>query len=136
MLHRVMLPAIAVILTASVGAPATPHVARFDPSLRLPKSCKAEAKKVVGIWYINLDRDPLQPADQPEKFASGAFDARIPVWVHFKKGQQLVTVSIGASEDAARVDSGSVSTGRMITGETIESVDPPTKCEAYAPPPP
>jgi hypothetical protein len=133
MLHRVILPAIAITLIASVSTPATPKIARFDPSLLQAKQCKAEAKQVADIWYVNVERDP----DQPQKYASGAFDARIPVWVTFEKGQgqQLVTVSIGASEDGARVDSGTVSTGRMITGAKIDYVEPPTKCEAFAPPP-
>jgi hypothetical protein len=137
MFHRVILPAIAITLAACVGTPPTTKAARFDPSLRLPKPCKAEAKQVAGIWYVNVERDHPDPLpDQPKNFASGAFDARIPVWVTFEKGQQLVTVSMGAGEDGARVDSGSVSTGRMITGEKIVFVDNPTKCEAFAPPPP
>ena len=138
MLRQVILPAMAITLIASVSTPAKNKIARFDPSLLLAKQCKAEATLVAGIWYVNVDRDPPGPPDQPKKFASGAFDARIPVWVNFGngQGQQLVTVSIGASEDGARVDSGSVSTGRMITGVKIDSVEPPKKCEAIAPPPP
>ena len=108
--------------------------ARFDPSLRLTLPCRAEAKLVMGIWYINVDRTPNQPEDQPKKFASGAFDARVPVWVTFEGGQQLVTVAIDANEDGARVDSGSVSTGLMITGQKIRDVDNPTKCEAFTTP--
>jgi hypothetical protein len=137
MLRRVILPALAIPLIACVSTPATTKIDRFDPSLRLAKQCKAEAKQVAGIWYVNVDRDPPDPPpDQPKIFASGAFDARIPVWVTFGNGlgQQLVTVSIGASEDGARVDSGSVSTGRMIT-EKIDFVDAPKKCEAFAAPP-
>ena len=132
-----MLFAVAVVLFAGSAstAPKT-HIARFDPSLRLPKPCKATAEKVQGIWYVNVQRDFESP-DQSAKFATGAFDAQIPVWVHFKNGQQLVTVTIGANEDGARVDTGSVSTGRMITGETIENVEnnPPPKCVAFAPAP-
>jgi hypothetical protein len=136
MLHRVILPAVAITLVACVSTPPTTKTTRFDPSLRLPKPCKAEANQVAGIWYVNVERDhPDPPPDQPKNFASGAFDARIPVWVTFENGQQLVTVSIGASEDGARADSGSVSTGRMITGEKIVFVDNPTKCEAFASPP-
>ena len=137
MLQRVILPAIAITLTACVSAPTTTKTARFDPSLRLQKPCRAAAKQVAGIWYVNVERDyPDRSPDQPKNFASGAFDARIPVWVTFENGQQLITLTIGASEDGARVDSGSVSTGRMITGEKIVFVDNPTKCEAFAPPPP
>lgn len=139
MLRRVILPAIAIAITliASVSTPAKNKIDRFDPSLLLANKCKAEAKQVEGIWYVNVDRDPpAPPPGQPQKYASGAFDARIPVWVKFVKGQgqQLVTVSIRASEDGARVDSGSVSTGRMIT-EKIDDVEDPTNCEAFAPPP-
>jgi hypothetical protein len=134
MLHRVTLSAIAIIMTACTSTPPTAKAARFDPSLRLPNSCKAEAKQVAGIWYVNVQRDQPDPQpDQPKNFASGAFDARVAVWVTFAKGQQLVTVSIGASEDGARGDSGAVSTGRMITGEKIVFVDNPTNCEAFAP---
>jgi hypothetical protein len=119
------------VLFAGVASPKT-HIARFDPSLLLPKPCKAEAKQVLGIWYVNVIRE-FQSPDDSAKFASGAFDARIPVWVSFKTGQQLVTVTIGASEDGARADTGLVSTGRMITGEKIEHVENPKKCEAFAP---
>jgi hypothetical protein len=141
MLRLANLATIAIILIAAVGARTTPSrnkITRFDPSLLLAQKCKAEAKQVAGVWYVNVDRDPPgPPPGQPQKYASGAFDARIPVWVNFEKGQgqQLVTVSIGASEDGARVDSGSVSTGHMITGAKIDFVEPPTKCEAFAPPP-
>ena len=139
MLRRVILPAVAITLIASVSTPAKNKIARFDPSLLLAKQCKAEAIKVGKIWYVNVEHNPPDPPpDQPQKYASGAFDARIPVWVTFEngQGQQLVTVSIGANEDGARVDSGSVSTGRMITGAKIDFVEPPKKCEAFAPPPP
>ena len=47
----------------------------------------------------------------------------------------MVTVLVGAGEDGARVETGSVSTGRMITGEKIAWVDPPKKCEAFKAPP-
>ena len=138
MLRRVILSAVAITLIASVSTtPAKTKIARFDPSLLLALKCKAEVKQVAGVWYVNLDRGPFDPPPgQPQKYASGPFDARIIVWVKFVKGQgqQLVTVSIGASEDGARVDSGSVSTGRMIA-EKIDDVEDPTKCEAFSPPP-
>jgi hypothetical protein len=134
MLRRVILPAIAIVLVASVSTPAKTKIDRFDPSLLLAMQCKAEAKEVANVWYVNVDRDPpAPPPGQPQKYASGAFDARIPVWVKFKgQGQQFVTVSVGAYEDGARVDSGKVFTGRMITGAKIDDVEPPKKCEAFA----
>jgi hypothetical protein len=118
-------------LVLFAGCASIRHTARLDPSLLLPKPCKAEATQVMGIWYVNVTRD-FQSPDQLEKFAHGEFDARIPVWVSFANGQQLVTVTIGANADGARVDTGSVSTGRMVTGEKIEFVENPTKCEAFA----
>jgi len=107
------------------------ETARF--SKRLPLQCKAEAKHVADVWYINIDRKSDETSDQPPKFATGEFDARVPVWVTFENGQQLVTVDVGASTDGARVDSGTVSTGLMITDRKIVYVDNPTKCEAFVP---
>lgn len=130
---RMMIFWAAVVLFAgsAVTAPKT-HIAPFDPSLRLPKPCKAEAEKVQGIWYVNVQREFDSP-DEAAKFASGAFDAEIPVWVHFKKGQQLVTVTVGANEDGARVDSGSVFSTGHISGASIVGVENPTRCAAFAP---
>jgi hypothetical protein len=121
-----------VLLAGCASTAPKTHIARFHPSLLLPKPCKAEAKPVMGIWYVNVTRD-FQSSNDSAKYADGAFDARITVWVTFANGQQLVTVTIGASEDGTRVETGTVSTGQMITGEKIVSVDNPTKCEAFAP---
>jgi hypothetical protein len=101
---------------------------KVDESKRLALPCRAESKHVGDTWYVNVDRNP----DQPEKFSSGEFNARITVWVTFKKGQQLVTLYVRNHEDSARVDTGRVSTGQMLTGERITSVEKPAKCEAFA----
>ena len=135
MLRRAILSIVVAFLAGCASSPATHRVEHFDPSLLLPRSCKAEATQVQGVWYINVDRDPQQGEDDRRKFASGAFDARVTVWVTFDSGVQLVTVPIGASEDGASVDTGSVSTGRMITGEKISWVDQPKSCEAFSEPP-
>jgi hypothetical protein len=134
MLHRVILAVIAVAVTsftctAALSKPAA-QTARWDPSLLLPLPCHAEAKQVKGVWYLNIERNMVTPDGQSPRFATGRFDARVPLWVRFESGQQLVTVIVGADEDGARVDSGTVSTGRMIT-EKILDVDEPKKCEAF-----
>jgi hypothetical protein len=129
--HKFPVFAVAALLTACTDGP-SPR-SRLDESKRLPLPCRAESKEVAGTWYVNIDRHPNRPQDQPEKFASGAFDARVTLWVTFETGQQLVTVHVGANVDGAGIDSGEVSTGRMITGEKIVSVDDPRKCEAFRP---
>ena len=131
---RVILPTLFGFIAGCTSAPVLHPVGHYDPSLLMATSCKAEAVQDQGVWYININRDPRQPKDHPKQFASGAFDARVTVFVNFESAVQLVTVLIGANEDGARVDTGSVSTGRMITGEKIVSVDPPRSCEAFAVP--
>lgn len=130
MFERFRMLAIAAIVTACVSTPA--KTTQFDESKRLPLPCKAESKPVAGRWYVNIDRNLEPPPGQPAKFATGSFDARVTVWVTFEHGQQLITLKVKAAEDGASVESGEVSTGRMITGERIVSVDDPVKCEAFA----
>lgn len=135
MSHRVILAVITSILTLCLSPVALPkpttQTPRWDPSLVMKLPCHAEAQQVNGVWYINLERNIFTPDGQSPKYATGRFDARILVWVRFESGQQLFTVIVGADEDGARVDSGTVSTGRMITGQKILDVDNPTKCEAF-----
>jgi len=101
---------------------------KVDESKRLALPCKAQSKLVDGVWYVIVNRHPNAAPDQ---FASGDFSARVTVWVTFENGQQLVTVHVGGGSDRARIDSGEVSAGRMITGQRIVDVDDPTKCEAF-----
>ena len=113
-------------LVACAGNPASS--AKVDESKPLASPCKANSKQFDGTWYVIIDRHPNASADQ---LASGEFGARVTVWVTFENGQQLVTVHVGGGIDRARIDSGEVSTGRMITGQRIVAVDDPTKCEAF-----
>jgi hypothetical protein len=128
MLQRLTALAMATALTSCGSQPQMAQKRGYESTpLQLP--CEVEAKKISGVWYVNILRDPAKP----EKFAVGSFDARVTIWVTFESGQQLVTLHVSAAEDAARVDSGKVSTGRMITGEHIVDVEPTGKCEAFAP---
>ena len=134
MLRRVMLAAFMAYLVGTGSALSAPRpIDHYDLSLKLPKHCVAKPEEVLGVWYININRNPVQPSDQPEKFAVGAFDAEVTVWVYSEGVQQLVTVRVGANEDGARVESGTVSTGKMNRGKIL-SVDSP-KCDAFAAPP-
>jgi hypothetical protein len=90
--------------------------------------CSADSKKVDGTWYVLIERHPNA---SPHPLSSGDFGARVTVWVTFENGQQLVTVRVAGESDRARVDSGEVSAGRMITGQRIVDVDKPIKCQAF-----
>jgi hypothetical protein len=131
MLCRLSVVLIVTALSACASMPE--HSAKFDESKPLHLPCLAEAEKVHDAWYVHISRNPGRTPDDSERFASGAFVARVSVWVTFAgDGQQLVTVLVGSANDRELVDTGRVSTGHMISGKKIVDVSP-NKCEAFPP---
>jgi hypothetical protein len=124
--------AITSFLNACTTTPTT-SPPRFDESKPLALPCLAEPEKVQDGWYVRIARNPVTNADEPEQFASGAFVARVSVWVTFAgEGQQLITVVVGSNDHRGSLNAGRISTGRMVTGKEIVSASP-NRCEAFAP---
>jgi hypothetical protein len=131
MFYRLSVLVIVTALSACASMPV--HSPKFDESKPLRLPCLAEAEKVHDTWYVHISRNPGRQPDEAERFASGAFVARVSVWATFAgNGQQLVTVLVGSTNDRERVDTGRVSTGSMIAGKEIVGVSP-YKCEAFPP---
>jgi hypothetical protein len=108
--------AAAVVVSGCVTAPSS---LPYDESRPVGKACQFTPVQKGADWFAQVLRHP-----EGSQFASGAFGARLRVWVTYTKDRtELVTVNASPTEDLVRI------TGRdKIVWASAE------KCEAFEPP--
>jgi|SRR5581483_4308681 len=106
----------AVLMIGCAGAPLSS--VPYDESKPLGKSCVFALANKGDAWFAHIVRHP----EEPEESASGAFGARMRLWVTYLGNEtELITVNAGPADEAVPIKGRK----RIISAS-------PEKCEAFA----